>query len=198
MTTVARRIIALPSRSATATWEVIAALLAPDDQHDDGITSDARRVLDTIAGIACSLIADEVLADAPLIVSGAGPRLRVYCLYGDDALIGEEANEALLAFTATTGDWQLSLPCPAVDLSWVQRTLATLGESVAHHVSIRDSSAPVEASAAAATEADAAAEVSDASSARDATWSTRSTQEPRATQSKPPTSAVNPEEYFRS
>ena len=94
------------------------ALLAPDP------TSPARRDLDAVAGVACSLITDEALKDDALVVHGVGPRLRVYCLYGDDAIEGDSVNEGALSFVLTDGDWRMSLPCPDEDLPWVQRSLA--------------------------------------------------------------------------
>jgi hypothetical protein len=53
----------------------------------------------------------------------AGPRVRIYCLYNDDAVEGDDANETALSFDPTDGDWHMSLPCPAEDLSWVSNAL---------------------------------------------------------------------------
>lgn len=50
-------------------------------------------------------------------------RGRVYCLYNEDAITGEDTNEAPLTFCPTEGDWRMSLPCPADDLDWVQTAL---------------------------------------------------------------------------
>jgi hypothetical protein len=59
----------------------------------------------------------------PVVVCGSGPRVRIYCLYNEDAVEGDDANEAALSFHPTTGDWKISLPCPADDLSWVRDAL---------------------------------------------------------------------------
>jgi hypothetical protein len=134
MTVVARRIIATPVRSASEAWTTIVNILAP--QSD----SEARKELFAIEGIACSLITDETLKDAAAVVYGSGPRVRIYCLYDDDACPGEEANEAPLSFDATSGDWQISLPCPADDLSWVQEAL----KKRSTHVTARDMTVQVE------------------------------------------------------
>jgi len=115
-TVIARRIIATPGRNASDAWTVIVDLLAPKD-------GDARRELESIAGVATTLIADDAFADAAAVVTGSGPRVRIYCLYGDDAISGDNKNENNLAFTATEGDWKMSLPCPVDDLNWVQETL---------------------------------------------------------------------------
>lgn len=118
MTIVARTFRSVPQRSASATWDAIVDLVAPDQK------SPARRELAAVAGVACSCIADEALADDALVVHGAGPRVRVYALYGEDAIEGEGANESPLSFVPTDGDWRMSIPCLPDDLLWVQRSLA--------------------------------------------------------------------------
>jgi hypothetical protein len=118
MTTVARRIIAAPARPASEAWAVMADLLAPER---DG---DAWRELMSVTGIASSLIADEAFNESPAVVRGSGPRVRIYCLYGEEAISGDGANEAALAFNPTEGDWRMSLPCPPDDLEWVRAALA--------------------------------------------------------------------------
>ncbi len=124
MTTVARTFISVPQRSASETWEAIVALIAPDSN------SAARSELSAVAGVACSCIADEALAGDPIVVYGVGPRLRVYAVYGDDAVDGEGANESALSWVPTDGDWRLSLPCPSDDLAWVQSKLAKASKRV--------------------------------------------------------------------
>lgn len=117
MTVIARRIIATPARSASEAWALIVNLLAA------GEDSVAREELENIAGLACNLIADEALGRAAAVVYGSGPRVRLYCLYGDDAISGDRANEFALAFNPTEGDWEMSLPCPTEDLEWVRDAL---------------------------------------------------------------------------
>ena len=80
--------------------------------------------VDAIAGIASSLIAGETMRDSPIVVHGVGPRLRVYCLYGEPAIFGEGSSEETLAWCPTDGDWAMSLPCLPDDLDWVRRALA--------------------------------------------------------------------------
>lgn len=123
-TIVTRTFISMPERSASATWGAIAQLIAPDG------SGAARRELDAVAGTACSCIADEALANDPLVVYGAGPRVRIYGLYGDDAIEGDGANESPLTFVPTDGDWRVSLPCLAEDLEWVQRNLKSVSSRV--------------------------------------------------------------------
>ncbi|MDQ3685053.1 MAG: hypothetical protein M3430_05555 [Acidobacteriota bacterium] len=117
MTVLARRIVATPARSAAEAWNVIAELLAPDAK------SDARREILTVTGIASALIASEAMKESSIVMSGAGPRIRIRCLYDEDAILGDEAYEQAFATCPTEGAWEMSLPCPADDLKWVQNSL---------------------------------------------------------------------------
>lgn len=134
MTVVVRRIIATPVRSASEAWAVIVGLLAPQPG------SEAHQELLAVGGIACSLITDETFKDAPAVIYGSGPRVRIYGLYDDEACIGENASEAPLTFEATAGEWQMSLPCRADDLQWVQEAL----KKRSTRVTARDMTATVE------------------------------------------------------
>ncbi len=116
MTVVARRFVSIPARTASATWSAICQVLAPESG------SAAAVELASVAGVASSLISREAMT-SPLVVWGVGPRVRLYCLYNDDAVEGDDANETALSFDPTDGDWHMSLPCPAEDLSWVKNAL---------------------------------------------------------------------------
>ena len=118
MTVLARRFASIPTRSATETWQAIVSLVAPDAM------SPAQSELAAVGGVMCSVIAQEALRDDALVLHGSGPRLRVYCLYGDDALEPDAASESPLSFVPTEGDWQMSVPCHEDDLAWVTRALA--------------------------------------------------------------------------
>jgi len=130
MTIVARRFASVPKRRASDTWKEILSIVAPDR------TSPAYKELTAIASPVSAMIASEV--DAPIVFHGTGPLLRIYCLYGEDAVLGERVNETALNFVPTDGAWSMSLPCPTEDLEWVRRRLAD-----APHVSARDESAAV-------------------------------------------------------
>jgi hypothetical protein len=133
MSVIARRFASIPERTAMATWKAISALLASDS------TLGPARELASVAGIASSLITREAMT-SPVVVYGSGPRVRIYCLYNDDAIEGDDANEAPLSFDATAGDWKMSLPCPADDLAWVQNSL----RAKSTRIFARDMTAPVE------------------------------------------------------
>ena len=118
MITVARRTFrSTPENDAMATWMAIVDLLTQEKPRG------ARSELLAVAGVAASIIADQTPGDAPIVVTCDGPRTRIYCLYDDDAIDGSGANEDLLGFDPLNGDWRVSLPCPADDLTWVQAAL---------------------------------------------------------------------------
>ncbi len=117
MSTIARRIRATPERGASDAWQVIVDLIAPKDGA-------ARRELLGIEGIASSIISTESPKDAAIVVRGKGPRVRMYCIYDDEAISGDDANEAALADCPTDGDWVMSLPADADDVAWVKDALA--------------------------------------------------------------------------
>ncbi len=116
MTVTSRTIRSIPYRSAADTWKFIIDLLAPS-------SGPTRTELESIAGTVCSLIAEEQMSNYPMVVTGSGPRIRVYCIYNNDAIEGDKAAESPLASAPTEGDWRLSLPSPEADLPWVKEAL---------------------------------------------------------------------------
>ncbi|MBK9214649.1 MAG: hypothetical protein IPM59_03480 [Chloracidobacterium sp.] len=115
-TVVARRVAAGPAHSATEAWSKITEILSKPGTA-------GRTELDAVGGVAASLISDECFQDSPAVVSGSGPQVRVYCIYGEDSVSGDGVNEGVLTFEAATGDWSMSLPCHPDDLEWVTNEL---------------------------------------------------------------------------
>lgn len=125
MTTVASRTFrSSPHRDAHQTWIAIVDLLTK------GKTGGARAELLAVGGIAASIISDQAPAEAPIVVTCDGPRTRIYCLYGEDALDESGASESAMGFDPLKGDWRLSLPCLAEDLDWVRKALAKHGARI--------------------------------------------------------------------
>ena len=116
MTIIARRFRARPFRTAHETWIRIRDTIC----HSN---AEAKTEFDFVAGNASSLISDEALKDDPMIVVGSGSRLRVYCIYDDDAISGEDQNEGLLSWNPLSSDWAIHLPCPKEDLLWMKKQL---------------------------------------------------------------------------
>src|SRR5947209_3256060 len=120
MSTVRRDFRASPHRTGSETWEAIARLLAP---KDDGV---ARAELLSVIGIAGQIISTESVKDFPIISAGSGSRVRIFCLYDEEATEEENANEAPLAFDATSKDWNVSIPAEAEDVNWSKLELSKL------------------------------------------------------------------------
>jgi hypothetical protein len=76
------------------------------------------------AGVACSSISSEATKDAAVVIWGAGPRVRFYCLFDDDAITQDEVNEDQLPRSPTDGDWKMSIPCLPEDVAWSKENLA--------------------------------------------------------------------------
>lgn len=118
MTTYSRTFRSSPYCDALETWGAIIDLLT------QGKEGDAQRELQAVAGVAASIIADRAPEAAPIVASCNGPRTRIYCLYDEDAVGDTDANEDPLGYDPVAGDWAVSLPCPASDLTWVKRALS--------------------------------------------------------------------------
>jgi hypothetical protein len=117
--TVASRIVrSTPYRTSVQTWDFIVELLTRNNSHPDALAE-----LKSVAGIACSLITDQALREATMVITCDGPRTRIRCLYDDDGLDGADAKEDVLGFDPLKGDWAVSLPCDEENLRWVQRAL---------------------------------------------------------------------------
>jgi hypothetical protein len=127
-TVVSRTIRAVPFRSARDTWQLIVDILTAAGG------ASYRPELESVAGIAAAVITEKSPERAPIVVSGGGPRVRIYCLYDESALDGDTQNEQGLSFDALGEDWSVSLPCPAPDLTWVTEAL----EKKTPRVQVRD------------------------------------------------------------
>lgn len=126
-TVIVRKIAGSPIRTSSEVWENICELVAPD------AASAARAILAKATGVACSSIASEVIKDKPIVLFGSGPRIRIYGLFDEDAVSGEDINEAALPEVATEDDWRMSIPCLDEDFDWCKRETKVC----APHISVR-------------------------------------------------------------
>jgi hypothetical protein len=117
-TVLARRVASTPVRTAAQTWARIVEIVAPDPQ------SAARKELAKAAGVACASIASEAPKEAPIVIWGGGPRVRVYGVFDDDAITQDGINEDVLPKSPTEGDWRMSIPCLPDDVAWSSASLA--------------------------------------------------------------------------
>ncbi|MCV2350801.1 hypothetical protein [Paucibacter sp. Y2R2-4] len=150
MSTVRRDFRSVPFRDASATWTAIVDLLGGSSSNVE-----ARAELMSVAGIAASVITDQSPKASPIVVTCDGPRTRIYCLFDDESLETSAGNEAKLGFDALKGDWQVSLPVAAEDLSWVAAALKKSGS----HVVARDAASGIATEAAEKGSADTEVEL---------------------------------------
>lgn len=101
MTTLARRFASVPARTSSDTWRAIADRISTPAQRDDLLEATSA---------AAVLIADEVPATTPIVLTGAGPRIHIYTVHGDDAISGHNVNEAAISSLSFSDDWMLYLP----------------------------------------------------------------------------------------
>jgi hypothetical protein len=123
-TVFARRVASTPVRTAAQTWDVIAAMLAPDADSAE------RKEIAKAAGVACASIASESIKDAAIVVWGGGPRVRIYGVFDEDAITGDDINEAALPQSPLESDWKMSIPCPPEDVTWSNSKLAALSSRI--------------------------------------------------------------------
>ena len=116
MSVVARRIVATPERTTSETWEFITSLVC---QNNATATTDFQ----SVTGLAGACISEEALKNNPLVVVGKGARLRVYCLFGSEAISGDRASEDALLWNPTESDWKAYLPCTSEDFEWMKTAL---------------------------------------------------------------------------
>lgn len=131
MSAVARRIRATPERSSIDAWQFIVDLIAP-------CSGQSRDELLAVSGIAASIIATESPRDAAIIIKGKGPRVRIYCLYDEDSVTGDQANEAALVTCPTEAEWHLSLPVEKDELEWISDSLAKKSSRIKARVKTED------------------------------------------------------------
>jgi len=122
-TVIARSVAASPVRSASDTWKVIVSIIVPDPKDP------ARDELTRISGIGASIVAAESPKEDAIVVYGGGPRLRVYCLYNEDAQTGERSEDSVRQKVTEDG-WKMSLPCEEDDFDWISRQLAAITSKV--------------------------------------------------------------------
>ena len=85
MTTHARRFASVPERTASETWRAIVDSLDPP--------ADERQILEAATGALSIVIAEEVTAMEPIVLTGCGPQVRVYTVYGQDSVDGDNVIE---------------------------------------------------------------------------------------------------------
>lgn len=106
-----RDIASIPKRSAQETWKTIIDLIT-------GAGTTDKKMLENAASVMESLIADEHPGRKPIVLKGVGNRLVIYLLYGEDAMEGDLEVDKL-NWNPTAGDWSMTAPCDADDVTWM-------------------------------------------------------------------------------
>ena len=112
---VRRTVSSIPARSAAETWSAIVELVKGADSVD-------AAQLDAAASIMQALIADEQPASVPIVFSGSGPRVLIYCVYNEEAMEHGLKVDPLPS-NPTQGDWQMTAPCEDDDVAWMNKSL---------------------------------------------------------------------------
>jgi hypothetical protein len=124
-----RDIASIPARSAAETWAAIVALV----KHLDSVDT---AQLDAAASIIETLIAEEHPAAVPIIFSGGGPRVIIYCVYNEDAMACGLSVDPIPS-NPTKGDWRMTAPCEDDDVAWMNKTLKARATRISVH-SVKD------------------------------------------------------------
>ena len=120
MSVATRKFAASPKRNAAETWTAIMAAIAP---NNDSVKS----VLASVTGVAASVIAEGTPSSFPITVVGSGSRLRVYCLYDEDAVTAEEAHEDPLSWNIFESEWKIHFPADEVNFEPLKKILEGRG-----------------------------------------------------------------------
>lgn len=102
MTTYARRFASVPERTASETWRAIVSCLDPPPA--------ARKVLEASTSALAIVIAEEIPASLPIVLSGCGPQVRIYAVFGQDSIDGHNVNERPVTGLDFGSDWQMRVP----------------------------------------------------------------------------------------
>lgn len=122
---VRRDIASIPARSAAETWSAIIELVTSAKSADaDQLTA--------AASILQALIADEQPASVPIVFSGCGPRVLIYCVYNEEAMEHGLKIDALPS-NPTEGDWRMTAPCEDEDVAWMNKSLKSRAPRLSVH-----------------------------------------------------------------
>lgn len=119
MSVVTRKFAASPAHSAAEVWAAVVNAIAGDNAQ-------VKTELSNVVGIAASIIAERTPASFPITIIGTGSRLRIYCLYDDDA-VSEDVHEDAISWNLFESGWQVHFPAEKSDLDWINKILKEKG-----------------------------------------------------------------------
>ena len=125
MTVIARKVAAVPAQMPGAAWDAICHLLAKSgtDELDE---------LQSVKNVGSMLIAETYTRSAPIILSNAGPQVRIYTIHGDRAVDTEDPKP--LSIELADHNWSLSLPAAGDDVALARKII----ESCSRRITVRD------------------------------------------------------------
>jgi hypothetical protein len=123
---VKREIASIPVRSAGETWQAIVDLITRQGSVDAATLKAAASVME-------SLITDEHPAMVPIVVSGEGPRLVIYCLYNEAAMEAGKDIDSINWNPTGGADWRMTAPSEASDVDWMNNTLKSRAPRITVH-----------------------------------------------------------------
>lgn len=118
-TVVTRKFAASPVHPAAEVWTAMIKAIANDNDQ-------IKAELNSVVGIAASIIAERTPASFPITIIGSGSRLRLYCLYDDDA-VSEDIHEDPISWNLFESDWRVHFPAAKSDLDWINKILEEKG-----------------------------------------------------------------------
>ncbi len=128
MTTIARRFAARPVRTSIEAWAAVRDALCQDNNP-------AVDEFDRIQGVAASVISSNLPAAHPFVFIGEGPRVRVFMVYDNQALEGEDLNESPLVSSPFRSSWTGWVPALPDEIELVQTHLRRMSDCfVAYNV----------------------------------------------------------------
>lgn len=116
MSVTSRKFAACPERTSTQTWEKITDVLCKDSPS-------AKIEFNSVIGGVSSVICDEIPKDSPIIIRGSGPLIRIYCLYGEDAILGLETSEEEVTWNPFIEDWKVYVPCDKDEMDLMKKVI---------------------------------------------------------------------------
>lgn len=111
-----RKVVACPERTASEVWDFITEMLCHSSQEA------AQQFKDVKGGVS-SVISDEILENSAIVIKGTGPIVRIYCLYGDDAISGEDKKEEPINWELFKDGWKVYIPCIEEEIDSLKKYL---------------------------------------------------------------------------
>lgn len=106
-----RTVAGTPRRSAREAWQVIVTLIGDTLERSPAVPDDSVATeLAPIGALGAAMIASDLLADHPLILTAGELQLDITVRIGDDGFNVDENLDPVLGGASAPSDWVLHLP----------------------------------------------------------------------------------------